>query len=233
MSKKEKQVVMITGAAGNLGQAAARAFHRTGARLVLIDRSGERLEETLPDLAEADDVLFVAADLTDAGSVEAMVFEAVNQFGRIDVLNNIAGGFRAGRPLHETDLAEWEFLMNLNARSVFLTCRATVPHMIQQGYGHITNIGARGGLSGGAKMGPYSASKSVVHRLTETLAAELKNKGINVNCLMPGTIDTPQNREAMPDADFSRWTSPEAIAEVLLFLASPAAQAIQGVSIPV
>jgi NAD(P)-dependent dehydrogenase (short-subunit alcohol dehydrogenase family) len=233
MNKKEPQVVMITGAAGNLGQAAARAFQRQGARLVLVDRSGDLLEKALPDLAESDDALFVAADLTDAGSVQAMIYEAVNQFGRIDVLNNIAGGFRSGRPLHETDLDEWEFLMKLNARSVFLTCRAVAPHMIQQGYGRINNIGAQSALKGAAKMGAYIASKSVVIRLTETLAAELGEKGINVNCLLPGTIDTPQNRQAMPTADFSSWTTPEAIADVLVFLASPAAGAIRGAAIPV
>jgi NAD(P)-dependent dehydrogenase (short-subunit alcohol dehydrogenase family) len=233
MSKKEPQVVMITGAAGNLGQAVARAFQRQGARLVLVDRTDELLEKALPDLAKTDDALFVAADLTDAGSVEAMVFETVNQFGRIDALFNIAGGFRAGRPLHETDLADWEFLMNLNARSVFLTCRAVVPHMIEQGYGRIVNIGALAALSGSANMGPYIASKSAVIRLTETLAAELKDKGINVNCILPSTIDTPENREAMPKADFSQWTTPEAIADALVFLSSSAARAIRGASIPV
>jgi NAD(P)-dependent dehydrogenase (short-subunit alcohol dehydrogenase family) len=233
MSKKEPQVVMITGAAGNLGQAVARAFQRQGARLVLVDRTDELLEKALPDLAKTDDALFVAADLTDAGSVEAMVFETVNQFGRIDALFNIAGGFRAGRPLHETDLADWEFLMNLNARSVFLTCRAVVPHMIEQGYGRIVNVGALAALSGSANMGPYIASKSAVIRLTETLAAELKDKGINVNCILPSTIDTPENREAMPKADFSQWTTPEAIADALVFLSSSAARAIRGASIPV
>jgi NAD(P)-dependent dehydrogenase (short-subunit alcohol dehydrogenase family) len=233
MNNEESQVVMITGAAGNLGQAVARAFQRQGARLALVDRSGELLENALPDLAETDDALFIAADLTDAGSVEAMVFETVSQFGRIDALFNIAGGFRAGRPLHETDLSDWEFLMNLNARTVFLTCRAVVPHMIEQGYGRIVNIGARAALTGSANMGPYIASKSAVIRLTEALAAELKDKGINVNCILPSTIDTPQNREAMPKADFSQWTTPEAIADVFLFLASPAAQAIRGAAISV
>jgi NAD(P)-dependent dehydrogenase (short-subunit alcohol dehydrogenase family) len=105
--------------------------------------------------------------------------------------------------------------------------------MLRQGAGKIVNVSSRDGLSGGAGNAAYSASKSAVLRLTESLASELKSSGINVNCIMPGTIDTPQNRKAMPNADFTKWVEPDAIAQVILFLLSDASQAINGASIPV
>lgn len=227
------QVVMITGAAGNLGSATTRAFEAAGASLVLVDHRMEHLEETFADLAETEDHLFVALDLTDAGAVEGMAYEVVQQFGQIDVLVNIAGGFRMGSPVHEMSLETWEFMMGLNARSVLHTARAIVPHMLQREQGKVVSIAARAGLKGKARMGAYVASKSAVIRLTESMSAELKDKGINVNCVLPGTIDTPANREAMPNANHDRWVPPEAIADVITFLASDAARAIHGAAIPV
>lgn len=105
--------------------------------------------------------------------------------------------------------------------------------MIEQGQGKIIHVASRAALQGGSRMVAYSVAKSAVVRLTESASAELKRKGINVNCIVPGTIDTPQNREAMPDADRSRWVQPEAIADVMLFLASDASRAIHGAAIPV
>ncbi|MFN2302344.1 MAG: SDR family oxidoreductase, partial [Anaerolineales bacterium] len=122
----------------------------------------------------------------------------------------------------------------LNARTVFLTSRAAIPHFIDQGHGKIINIGARAALSGKPYMAPYIVSKSAVIRLTESMAAELKEfAGINVNCILPGTIDTMRNRQDMPDADFSKWVTPQALADVIVFLASEDARAINGASIPV
>jgi NAD(P)-dependent dehydrogenase (short-subunit alcohol dehydrogenase family) len=149
------------------------------------------------------------------------------------VLVNIAGGFRMGTPVHETPQETWDFMMDLNARTVLNTARAVIPHMLQQGRGRVINTAARNALEGAARMAAYTASKSAVVRLTESMAAELKMKGINVNCILPGTIDTPENREAMPNAKHERWVAPEAIADVILFLASPAARALHGASIPV
>jgi NAD(P)-dependent dehydrogenase (short-subunit alcohol dehydrogenase family) len=116
---------------------------------------------------------------------------------------------------------------------VFNTCRAVVPHMLRQGGGRIVNVSARAALEGKARMGPYCASKAAVVTLTETLAAEHRDHGITANCILPGTIDTPQNRASMPDADFSRWVAPAALADVVVFLASDAARAISGAAIPV
>jgi NAD(P)-dependent dehydrogenase (short-subunit alcohol dehydrogenase family) len=228
------RVVAITGAAGNLGVATARAFQAANARLVLLDRSAERLPQLFPELAASPNhYLATGVDVNDADAVANVVAETLNRFGRVDALINTAGGYRAGTPLHETPLGDWDFLMNLNGRSVFNVCHAFIPPMLKQGSGKIVNIASRGGLAGDAGAAIYSASKSVVIRLTESLAAELKAHGINVNCILPGMIDTPPNRAAMPKADFSKWVRPEALANVILFLCSETASAIHGAALPV
>ena len=227
------QVVVVTGAAGNLGQAAAGAFAAAGARLVLIDQSAELLEERFPELAASGEHLFTAVDLIDSNTVEALGYELIQQVGQVDVLVNIAGGFRSGSPVHETAPELWNFLMDLNARTVFNMARAIVPHMLRQKRGKVINIAARAALAGTKNQGAYVASKSAVMRLTESMAAELKGHGINVNCILPGTIDTPENRRAMPNAAHEKWVPPAAIADVILFLASDAARAMHGASIPV
>lgn len=233
MSDFKDKVVMITGAAGNLGSAAAHAFLANGARLVLVDLHVERLEEMYGDLQDDEAHIFAAVDLTDDGAVQGVVYEAVRQMGRVDVLANIAGGFRSGAPVHETSLDTWEFMMNLNARTVLITARAVVPHMLQQKSGKIINVASRAALNAGAKSAAYAAAKSAVIRLTESMSAGLKESGINVNCVIPGTLDTPQNRKAMPNADFDTWVQPEALADVLTFLASEKARAVHGACVPV
>jgi len=230
----QDRVVMITGAAGNLGQAVVRAFESAGAKLVLVDRAPDRLPRMFPEMVYSPDhYLAVSVDLLDPQAVAAMAQEAARLFGRVDVLANVAGGFRSGTPVHETPWETWDLMMDLNARSVLHTSRAIVPLMLEQSAGKIINVAARAALEGSAKMGAYSASKSAVLRLTESMSAELRRSGINVNCVLPSTIDTPPNREAMPKADHTRWVAPEAIADVILFLASDAARAVHGAGIPV
>jgi NAD(P)-dependent dehydrogenase (short-subunit alcohol dehydrogenase family) len=220
------RTVMITGASGNLGRAVARAFAQLGARLVLLDLKRNEVEES-------DTRLFLETNLFDADSVEVVVKRALERFGRIDVLCNIAGGFRMGPPVHETTDAEWDFLFDINARSVVYTARAVVPHMVKAGGGRIVNVGAFAAQRGAAAMGAYVASKSAVIRLTETMAAELRDKHINVNCVLPTVIDTPENRAAMPEADPRRWVAPQDLAAVIVFLASDAARAVHGAALPV
>lgn len=228
------RVVVVGGAAGNLGGAVAHAFDAAGARLGLLDRQPDRLQRIYGRLAEnPNHLLLGSVDLTDPESVERAVDTFIKQFGRIDVLVNTTGGYRGGTPVHETPLETWDFMFALNLRTTLLACRAIVPHMLEVGSGAIVNVAARQGLKGGAKSAAYAAAKSAVLRLTESLSAELKHAGINVNCVLPGTIDTPENREAYPEAKFDRWVLPEAIADVILFLASDAARAIHGAAIPV
>jgi NAD(P)-dependent dehydrogenase (short-subunit alcohol dehydrogenase family) len=228
------QVVLLTGASGNLGQAVTRAFHAAGARLVLLDRATDRLPQLFPELAGATaHVLLDAVDVTDAASVEQAVETTLARCGRIDVLANTVGGYRAGQPVHETSPETWDFMLNLNARTAFILSRAVAPSMLAQGGGKIVHVAARAALAGAANAAAYSASKAALVRLVESQAEELKHANINVNCVLPGTIDTPQNRQAIPKADHSRWVSPEAIADVILFLASDAARAIHGAAVPV
>lgn len=228
------RVVIVTGAAGNLGSAVTRAFQASGAKLVPADRAPDRLPRLFPELADSPDHLLAnGVDLTDADAVAGMVEKTVSRWGRIDVLVNAAGGYRGGTAVHETPLQTWDFLLNLNARSVFLASSAVIPTMLEQGKGKIVNVAARAALKGGGKSGPYSASKSAVVRLTESMSVELKKSGVNVNCILPGTIDTPQNRASMPKADTSRWVTPEALADVILFLASDVARAVHGAAVPV
>lgn len=228
------RVAMVTGANGNLGSEVAKAFYEAGARLVLVGRKMEKIHSALPDLVSKDRV-FVApsTDLTDERAVQELVDAVVERWTRIDVLANTVGGYRAGNPVYETPLETWDFMWRLNTRTVILLNRAVVPVMLEDGYGKVIHTASRNALRGSRNAAAYSVSKAGVVRITESLSAEVKMKGINVNCILPGTIDTPDNREAMPNADFSRWVDPTSIAQVFIFLASDASKAIHGAAIPV
>jgi NAD(P)-dependent dehydrogenase (short-subunit alcohol dehydrogenase family) len=225
------QTVVVTGAAGNLGRAVAAAFARHDANLVLVDLRDRALADHYG--ADDDRQLLVAADLVAAHEAAAVAERALARFQRIDVLCNITGGFRMGEAVHETTDETWNLLFDINVRSMLNMVRAVVPRMLAQGAGRIVNIGAHAAQKGVANMGAYCASKSVVIRLTESMAAELRDRGINVNCVLPTTLDTPENRAAMPDAVPSRWVAPEDLARTIVFLASPAARAIHGAALPV
>lgn len=228
------KVVIVTGSVGNLGLATAQGLQKVGAKTVLVDRSNERLRENYPDLINSPDhFLAGGVDLSNPDSLSKTVQTALARFGRIDSLVNTVGAWRGGKPAHETDLGDWDFLLGVNVRTTLLCCRAVIPQMLRQGRGTIVNVASRDGLQGSAGYSAYSASKSAVLRLTESMAAELKTSNINVNCVMPGTINTRQNREAIPNADFSKWVAPEAIADVILFLISDAARPINGAALPV
>lgn len=227
-------VVMVTGAAGNLGRAVAQRFFAADAKLVLVDRAPDRLPREFPGLVgSADHLLATSVDLMDEAQVKAAAEAARNRFGRIDVLVNAVGGYSGGTPVHVTSLETWDLMLNLNTRTVLMACLAVIPSMIERASGKIINVGARAALKGSRRAAAYSASKCALMRLTESMSAELKTRGINVNCILPGTIDTPENRKAMPKADTSKWVEPQSLADVILFLASDAARAIHGASIPV
>jgi NAD(P)-dependent dehydrogenase (short-subunit alcohol dehydrogenase family) len=230
----EGRVVMVTGAVGNLGQATAQTLRRFGARTVLVDRLADRLNSTYPDLVDSDEHLFAGdVDATNAVQMSAVVQKAVERFGRVDALINTVGTFRGGKPAYEESDATWDLLFGVNVKATLSACRAAIPLMKREGSGSIVNVASKAAMSGGAGLAAYCASKAAVVRLTESLAAELSTSGINVNCVMPGTIDTPQNRSAMPKADFSKWTPPEDIANVIAFLVSDLARRINGAAIPI
>lgn len=218
MSEFEGKRVVVTGAAGVLGRAVADRFHEHGGTVSGIDVV--QFEAPFQTYT---------ADLTSL--VEAK--RVTEEIGSVDILLNIAGGFTMGDSVADTSDETWDFMFDLNARTAFNMIRAAVPGMQANGHGKIVNIGARNGLRGVGMMAAYSASKSVVIRLTESLADELKESGINVNSILPSIIDTPRNREDMPSADFSKWVAPEAMARVAMFLASSAADPIHGAAIPV
>lgn len=227
----QNTTVVVTGAAGNLGRAVAAAFAQRGANLVLLDLQRESLQKSYGE--ETAQQMLVPVNLLEQEQVQAAVDAAVARFGRIDVLCNLAGGFRMGEAVHATQDTTWDWLMDLNARTLLHMARAVVPHMLAHGGGKIVNVGAASAQRGVAQMGAYCASKSSVIRLTEAMAGELREQNINVNCVLPTIIDTPQNRAAMPDADAARWVAPQDLANVIVFLASSAARAVHGAAVPV
>lgn len=226
-----EKTVLISGATGNLGKAAARVFEAGGARLVLVGSRAETLDAAYPGLASRH--LKLAADLTDKAAAARMVAEAEQKCGRIDAICALAGGFHAGEAVHETPSADWDLMMKLNVSTMVNTVSPAVPGMIARRAGKIVTVGANAATRGGANMGAYAASKSAVMRLTESMSGELRSRGINVNCVLPSIIDTPENRRAMPNADPARWVKPEQLAAVIAFLCSDGASAINGALIPV
>jgi NAD(P)-dependent dehydrogenase (short-subunit alcohol dehydrogenase family) len=225
-------VALVTGASGNLGAVVARRLADEGAFVALPDRKPERLRGDFPEVGTGE-VMAARCEITEPESVGQFVAAAEERFGRIDILVNAAGGFRYSRIDGASALEDWDQLYELNARSAFLLCRAVAPGMARRGEGAIVNVGSRAALAGAAGTSAYAASKAAVLRLTEALSAELKSSGVRVNCVLPGTIDTPQNRQAMPDADPATWVDPQALADVILFLCSPGARAIHGAALPV
>lgn len=226
------KVVVITGAPGSVGTAITHAFATRGAKLGLINRSAEPLHKAFSNLKNT--LLLGDVDVTEQEPVRGALTRVANTWGRIDVLVNVAGTWRGGKPLYDkSSLDTWDFLMDLNARSVVITAQIAAPIMIEQGSGKIISVGARSALKAGANDGAYAASKAALVRATESLSESLKDKGVNVNAVLPSTIDTEPNRESMPNRDFDRWVSPDALADVILFLASDLARAIHGAAIPV
>jgi NAD(P)-dependent dehydrogenase (short-subunit alcohol dehydrogenase family) len=225
------QTILVTGATGNLGRAVVRAFEERGHNLLLVASRRDSLASTFG--SENARRAFAPANLLEQARVDAVVRLGIERFGRIDVLCNLAGGFRMGSPVHETKDGDWEFVFDINVRTLLNAVRAVVPHMIASGGGKIVNVGANAALKGVAQMGAYVASKSAVIRITEAMAAELREKNINVNCVLPTIIDTAENRAAMPKADPARWVAPDDLAKVIVFLASDGARAIHGAAIPV
>lgn len=227
----DSQVAVVTGAAGNLGSTVAKLFHRAGAKLALVDIGFDRSQQA--SWRHAENVGLFETNLTDVNQVNHSVNRVIQRFRRIDILANVAGGFRMGPLVHETPVQDWEFMLDMNAKSVFLMCRAVIPHMLKRKKGRVVNVAARAAVEGKARMAPYCISKAAVITLTQSLAAEHKHNNINVNCILPGTIDTPQNRADMPGSNFSNWVPPAELANEILHLCSKQANGVTGAAVPV
>ncbi len=228
------RIVIVTGGTGVLGTAVTEAFLKKGYPVTvpyIYEREIERFERQIGDLKAQ--VTLLRANVTVEAEVQDLFQTVLDKFGQIDILVNIVGGFIGGIPVTEMEMEKWDFMMNMNLKSAFLCCKAVLPQMIERRYGKIVNVSARAGLGGSAGLSAYCVSKSGVRVLTESIAEEVKDHGINVNSIMPSIIDTPANRKSMPEADHSRWVPPSEIAKVILFLTSDDAAIINGAAIPV
>lgn len=223
---------LVTGGSGALGRAVVRAFLSAGDRVTvpwIVPGEREALEESETPALRSGKLVLVEADVSgDEGATRV-----VSASGGAHVLVNGVGGFAGGAPVHETELEAWDRMYRMNVRTAVALCRAVVPGMIARRAGVILNVTSRAAIDRPAGLAAYSASKSAVVVLTETLQKELGAFGVRVNAVAPSTIDTPANRAAMPDADASQWTPPARIADVLVWLASPAGATVRGGIIPV
>ncbi len=218
--------IIVTGGFGVLGQAVAAAFAALGDKVARLDFVASPAEE----LAGALDIGGI--DLTDEPGTQAALNQILAAHGGIDILVNVAGGF-TWETLGEGSIDSWTRMQSMNLLSNATITKLALPNLMKSTQGRIVNIGAGAALKAGMGMGAYAASKSGVHRLTESLAEELAATSVTVNAVLPSIIDTPANRADMPDAEVSNWVQPAAIADVILFLASPAARSISGALIPV
>lgn len=219
------QVIVITGALGALGRVVVESAVKRGARVAGIDHAPALTAAT------AERIELGHVDLTDAAQAKHAIDAAAAHFGKLDALVNIAGGF-IFETVADGDARTWQRMHAMNLLTALNASHAAIPHLLAAPGGRIVNVGAMGALQATSGMGPYAASKAGVHRLTEALAAEHKGK-ITVNAVLPSIIDTAANRISMPKADFSKWVTPQELAEVILFLVSDAASAVTGALIPV
>jgi NAD(P)-dependent dehydrogenase (short-subunit alcohol dehydrogenase family) len=219
------KVIVITGALGALGKVVAETALARGARVAGVDHA------TSQSPATGTMIELGGVDLSDAAQAKKAIDAVAAHFGRIDALVNIAGAF-AFETVAEGDPTTWQRMFALNVLTALNASRSAIPHLLASDAGRIINVGAIGALQAASGMGAYAASKSGVHRLTEALAAELKGK-ITVNAVLPSVIDTAANRASMPKADFSKWVTPQELANVILFLASDEASAVTGALLPV
>src|SRR5713226_1076772 len=221
------KVVLVTGANGGLGSYVTQAFLDTGATVVGVSRKIQQSDFNSPAFTA------LAAEISTAAGAKIMVESVVARFGRLDVVAHTVGGFAGGPSIAETDDATFQRMFDVNLNSTFFLLRAVLPAMRKTGNGRIIAIGSRAALEPGAGVGAYSASKAAMVSLIRTVALENKDVGITANVILPGTMDTPANRKAMPNADVSKWVQPANVAHLITWLAGDAGKDITGAAIPV
>lgn len=224
-----QKVVIITGGKGFLGSYLVRKYSELGAIVNVIDNqvNSEDIE------TNEDNICYYKCDLNEEKYVENTIKEIESKFNKIDILVNIAGGFTMSPKTHEIKLDDLYQMLDMNFVSMFNSTKFSLPSMLKHQSGKIVNIGARAALSGASNMGPYVASKSMVLNYTQTIAEEYIDSNINVNCVLPGTIDTPRNRNDMPNANHNSWVPIEDISNLILFLTSEFSSSISGALIPI
>ena len=227
MPRLTDRSVLITGATGGLGKAVVRAFLGEGAFV-----AGTARRWTGEDAV--DGLLEVQADLTTQEGAEAAVRALLEARGRLDAVVHLVGGFAMDGPLASTKVETWDRMMGLNVRSAFLVFRAALAaSQAADGLRRLIAVGSRAGEQASPGAVAYAVSKAALHALVVNLAAEIADRGITVNAVLPGVIDTAANRTAMPGVDFTKWVAPESIAEKLIWLASDASSDTSGALIPV
>jgi NAD(P)-dependent dehydrogenase (short-subunit alcohol dehydrogenase family) len=221
-------VVVIAGGMGALGRALVASFKQRGDQVVVLDQAhgANGLPKVEADLA------LLKVDLNDTASTRQAFDTIMDRFGRLDVLVSVAGGF-VYEEVAGGSVDAWDSMYSMNLRTAVVACQTVLPLLRARKAGRIVCIGADAVGKGRAGLGAYSSSKAGVMELVKTLATENRDHGITVNAVLPSTLDTPANRQAMPDADASRWVSMDAIASLILFLASPQASQISGACIPI
>jgi NAD(P)-dependent dehydrogenase (short-subunit alcohol dehydrogenase family) len=225
------KTIVVTGGFGALGRAVAEAASERGAKVAALDVAPQP-PAGLAERLQTDALLLGGVDLSTAEGAGKAIGEVESKFGRLDALINIAGGFK-WETIESGAAATWDFLFALNLKTALNASKAALPHLIKSGAGRIVNVGAQSALKAATGMGAYAASKAAVHKLTESMADEFKNRGVTVNAVLPSIIDTPANRADMPKANFDHWVKPADLAAVILFLASDEAKAVTGALIPV
>jgi NAD(P)-dependent dehydrogenase (short-subunit alcohol dehydrogenase family) len=227
------RTVLVAGGTGALGQAVSRAFLAEGARVVVAARREGDLAPLLAGAGDARDRLgFVAADAGDPAAAARAVAEAALG-GRVDAVVNAVGAWAGGAPVHAEAPDTLARMLAANLAPGHALLRAALPPMIAAGAGafvEVASVAATGAQPGQAS---YAAAKAAALALVLAAADEVRAAGVRVNAVLPGTMDTPANRRAMPDADRRTWVSPDDVAAVILFLCSDAARAVSGAAIPV
>lgn len=230
----QDKVILITGASGGLGGATAPILARAGMRLALTGRNTEALQELAATLElDADRSLVYAADLLHREQTRALVEAVMDTWGSIDCLLNLAGGWRGGIALTDITDAQWDDMLHRNLRTAIHITQAVLPHMLAAQNGRIVHIASQAVEDFRAGQAAYNVSKNGLVALARSTAVEYGAQGIRSNVLLPGTIDTPQNRRNRPNEDRSSWVPPEALGEIMLMLCGPVGDEINGAMIPV